>query len=81
MKHPLGTNKGKHKLYEGSEKAKYACKYCGKTYNDLPNLTNNSCLRYQNGSNKGRHSPALLSQQEALYLLLFTRLIMRKILL
>lgn len=22
-RHPLGTNKGRHKLYEGSEKAKY----------------------------------------------------------
>ncbi|WP_217451034.1 hypothetical protein [Bacteroides sp. Marseille-P8574] len=29
-RHPDGSNKGRHKLYEGSEKTKYTCKYCGK---------------------------------------------------
>ena len=28
-RHPNGPNKGKHKLYEGSEKRTYTCKYCG----------------------------------------------------
>lgn len=28
-RHPLGASKGKHKLYEGSEKSQYNCKYCG----------------------------------------------------
>ena len=28
-RHPEGTNKGFHSLYEGSEKSSYACKYCG----------------------------------------------------
>ena len=27
IRHPSG--KGKHQLYEGSEKSKYTCKYCG----------------------------------------------------
>jgi hypothetical protein len=26
MRHPNGTCKGRHKLYEGSEKSKYTCK-------------------------------------------------------
>ena len=29
-RHPNGPNKGKHILYEGSEKTQYVCKYCGK---------------------------------------------------
>ena len=32
FRHPDGPNKGKHKLYEGSEKAQYVCKYCGSKY-------------------------------------------------
>ncbi|MDR2835173.1 MAG: hypothetical protein LBV69_03090 [Bacteroidales bacterium] len=31
-KHPDGASKGKHKLYEGSEKNKYTCKYCGQMF-------------------------------------------------
>jgi DNA-directed RNA polymerase subunit RPC12/RpoP len=58
-RHPLGSNRGKHKLYEGSEKAKYTCKYCGKEYPSLINLTSVSCHRHPNGSNKGKHSPTL----------------------
>ena len=27
VKHPLGANKGKHVLYEGSEKSQYTCKH------------------------------------------------------
>lgn len=59
FRHPDGTNKGKHKLYEGSEKSKYTCKYCGISFNKLSSLTANNCLRHPDGSNKGKHSPAL----------------------
>lgn len=57
--HPLGANKGKHKLYEGSEKSAYLCKYCGKSYSTITNMTASSCTRHPNGPNKGKHSPAL----------------------
>ena len=57
--HPLGSNKGKHKLYEGSEKEKYTCKYCGNDRSSLSSLVSSSCSRHPNGSNKGKHSPAL----------------------
>ena len=58
-RHPDGANRGKHKLYEGSEKAEYTCKYCGHQYQDLVTLTTLSCFRHPNGANKGKHSPAL----------------------
>ncbi len=59
VKHPLGSNKGKHKLYEGSEKAKYTCKYCGQSFNSISSMTANICVRHPNGSNKGKHAPSL----------------------
>ena len=43
-RHPSGANKGFHKLYEGSEKSQYICKYC---------------RRHPNGAYKGFHTPAL----------------------
>ncbi len=58
-RHPNGTGKGKHKLYEGSEKTKYTCKYCGQMFNSLASLTSASCTRHPNGVGKGKHSPAL----------------------
>ena len=58
-RHPLGSNKGKHKLYEGSEKPNYNCKYCGTASTSLTSLTGTSCFRHPNGSNKGKHAPAL----------------------
>lgn len=58
-RHPNGPNKGKHKLYEGSEKSQYVCKYCGTKYSSLSGLTAGSCARHPNGPNKGKHSPAL----------------------
>lgn len=42
IRHPAGPNKGKHKLYEGSEKAMYTCKYCGYHVGSIQTLT-----RYQ----------------------------------
>jgi hypothetical protein len=59
QRHPNGANKGKHKLYEGSEKSKYSCKYCGQSYSSIAVLTQNLCLRHPNGTNKGKHAPAL----------------------
>lgn len=59
FRHPLGANKGKHKLYEGSEKQKYTCKYCGQTFNSISAMTASPCFRHPNGANKGKHAPAL----------------------
>jgi hypothetical protein len=59
LRHPNGANKGKHKLYEGSEKTQYVCKYCGAKSPNLVSLTMGSCLRHPNGANKGKHSPSL----------------------
>ena len=58
-RHPLGAGKGKHKLYEGSEKSQYSCKYCGTSASTLTSLTANSCNRHPNGTGKGKHAPAL----------------------
>ena len=58
-RHPLGCNKGKHKLYQGSEKPQYTCKYCGIKYPSLSTLCAMTCSRHPNGSGKGKHSPAL----------------------
>lgn len=58
-RHPLGAGKGKHELYEGSEKSKYECKYCGTSFSSLINLTGNFCNRHPSGAGKGKHSPAL----------------------
>lgn len=58
-KHPLGNNKGRHELYEGSEKSKYTCKYCGYTAPSIMAITMQFCYKHPNGSNKGTHSPAL----------------------
>jgi len=52
-------NKGKHKLYEGSEKTQYLCKYCGNKYPSIKLMTSSYCSRHPNGSNKGTHSPSL----------------------
>jgi hypothetical protein len=58
-RHPLGAGRGKHKLYEGSEKSQYSCKYCGTSSSSIMNLVNNSCHRHPEGSGKGKHAPAL----------------------
>jgi DNA polymerase III epsilon subunit-like protein len=55
----LGPNKGKHVLYEGSEKPKYQCKFCGTSNASLVSLTSNPCMRHPSGPNKGKHEPAL----------------------
>ena len=58
-RHPNGAGKGKHKLYEGTEKAKYTCKYCGQSFSSLSSLTASGCSRHPNGAGKGKHAPAL----------------------
>ena len=58
-RHPNGRCKGKHKLYEGSEKSQDVCKYCGQKYSSLSSLTASSCNRHPNGRCKGKHAPAL----------------------
>lgn len=58
-RHPVGSHKGKHKLYEGSDKSKYSCKYCGSSASTISSLTGSSCSRHPNGSHKGKHAPAL----------------------
>ena len=58
-RHPLGSGKGKHALYEGSEKSQYVCKYCGTKASSISSLTANTCHRHPNGPGKGRHEPAL----------------------
>lgn len=58
-KHPAGSNKGRHKLYEGSEKSEYTCKYCGKRFPSIMLMVGCTCVNHPDGSNKGNHSPAL----------------------
>lgn len=58
-RHPLGPMQGRHKLYEGAEKAKYASKYCDRTASAINSLTSSACPRHPDGSNKGWHLPAL----------------------
>ena len=58
-RHPNGPYKGKHKLYEGSEKSKYTCKYCGSSASSISSLTGGNCPRHPNGPYKGKHAPAL----------------------
>lgn len=58
-RHPDGPGKGKHKLYEGTEKDEYTCKYCGHKFNNLFTMTGCSCPRHPDGPSKGKHSPAL----------------------
>jgi len=53
------VNKGKHMLYQGSEKSQYTCKYCGTKATSISSLTASYCVRHPKGTNKGHHSPAL----------------------
>ena len=57
--HPDGTNKGPHKLYEGSEKKRYICKWCGQQFTSIMSMTGMWCHRHPDGQNKGKHAPAL----------------------
>ena len=57
VRHPNG--RGKHELYEGSEKSQYTCKYCGQKFSTINLMTSQPCVRHPNGPGKGKHSPAL----------------------
>lgn len=59
VRHPDGPNKGRHKLYEGTEKSEYTCKYCGKKFPSIMMMTAAPCVNHPKGANKGNHSPAL----------------------
>ncbi|MGM0946734.1 MAG: hypothetical protein ACQEW9_16275 [Bacteroidota bacterium] len=59
FRHPDGANKGRHKLYEGSEKSSYSCKYCGANNTSIAALTSVPCPRHPKGTHKGKHTPAL----------------------
>ena len=58
-RHPDGSNKGHHKLYEGTEKSEYTCKYCGKKFPSIQVMVGGQCVNHPKGENKGNHSPAL----------------------
>ncbi len=58
-RHPNGPCKGKHKLYEGSEKPQYFCKYCGTSFSSIRSMTSLGCPRHPDGPLKGRHAPTL----------------------
>lgn len=57
FRHPLGSGKGKHMLYEGPEKAQYFCKYCGAIASSILSLTSFFCPQHPEGNFKGRHLP------------------------
>ena len=44
---------GKHIPYEGDEKSKYVCKYCGHSSSSITSLTMGSCRN----SPTGKHVP------------------------
>ena len=58
-RHPSGSNKGYHKVYEGSEKTQYTCKFCGLKFSSIRAMTACRCARHLNGANKGYHAPTL----------------------
>lgn len=58
-RHPDDPGRGKHKLYEGSEKAKYTCRYCGQQFTSIRVMTAAACHRHPDGPGRGKHSPAL----------------------
>lgn len=58
IRHPAGPYKGRHTLYEGSEKVRYTCKYCGCKASSIVILTASKCIRHPNGPHKGNHEAA-----------------------
>lgn len=59
QRHPDGPGRGRHALYEGTEKSAYTCKYCARTASDIASLTSSKCQRHPEGPAAGRHEPAL----------------------
>ena len=58
-RHPNGSLKGKHSVYQGGEKSQYICKYCGHKASTIQALVAGGCPRHPNGSLKGKHAPML----------------------
>ena len=58
-RHPDGPGKGRHVLYEGTEKKQYACKYCGYKSSSISSLTGSTCPRHPAGHGGGKHAAAL----------------------
>jgi len=58
-RHPASAFKGKHKLYDGTEKAQYTCKFCGTKAPSIATLIASDCQRHPDGAFKGKHAPAL----------------------
>ena len=58
-RHPNGSNRGRHELYEGSEKSGYTCKFCGRIFPSIRIMTAYTCPRHPDGTNRGKHSPSL----------------------
>ena len=59
VRHPDSPVRGKHKLYEGTEKTVYTCKYCGAEARTIDRLTSSFSVHHPAGHNRGRHAPAL----------------------
>jgi len=58
-RHPTDRIKGRHVLYEGTEKSKYECKYCGAKASTIAGLIVSVCPRHPTDQMKGRHEPAI----------------------
>lgn len=58
-RHPDGANRGRHKLYEGTEKREYVCKFCGRKFPSILVMVGASCASHPAGANRGGHFPAL----------------------
>lgn len=56
-RHPLGSGKGNHVVYEGPEQTQYLCKYCGTIFSSILSLTGFFCSQHPQGKGQGRHLP------------------------
>jgi hypothetical protein len=54
FRHPLGSGKGKHILYDGPEKAQYFYKYCGAISSSILSLTSFLCPQHPKGNCEGK---------------------------
>ena len=46
---------------------KFYCKYCGRDFNSISNMTARPCPNHPNGSNKGRHEPYEGDEKDVYY--------------
>ena len=59
LRHPNGSHRGNHKLYEGNEKPEYTCKYCGRKFKSMLQMCSAPCFFHPDGANKGTHRAML----------------------